>query len=65
VSFYSHNSFLFKAIVRLGGNQYKEQCDDIKEKSFGNSDKELLTKLRSIEQRNDPIHKGLKGKIKV
>ena len=65
MSFYSHNSFLFKAIVRLGGNQYKQQCDDIKEKSFGNSDKELLTELRNIEQRNDPIHKGLKGKTKV
>jgi hypothetical protein len=60
VSFYSHNSFLFKAILRLGGNRYQQQCDDIKEKSFGNSDKDILTELRNIEKANDPIPKGLK-----
>jgi hypothetical protein len=60
-----HNSFLFKAILRLGGNRYQQQCDDIKEKSFGNSDKDILTELRNIEKINDPIPKGLKGKTKV
>jgi hypothetical protein len=48
VSFHSHNSFLFKAILRLGGNRYQQQCDDIKEKSFGNSDKDIVTELRNI-----------------
>jgi len=65
VSFYNHNSFLFKAILRLGGNGYQQQCDDIKESSFGKSDKELLTELRNIEKTNDPIPKGLKGKTTV
>ena len=65
MSFYSHNSFLFKAILRLGGNRYQQQCDDIKEKGFGNSDKDILTELRNIEKTNDPIPKGLKGKTNV
>ena len=65
MSFYSHNSFLFKATVRLGGNQYQQQCDDIKEKSFGNSEKDILTELRNIGKTNGPIPKGLKGKTKV
>jgi hypothetical protein len=52
-------------MLRLGGNRYQQQCDDIKEKSFGNSDKDILTELRNIEQTNDPIPKGLKGKTKV
>ena len=65
MSFYSLNSFIFKAILRLGGNRYQQQCDDIKEKSFSNSDKDILTELRNIEKINDPIPKGLKGKYKV
>ena len=65
MSFYSHNSFLFKATVRLGGNQYQQKCDDIKEMSFGNGYKEILTELRNIEKTNDPIPKGLKGKTNV
>jgi len=64
VSFYNHNSFLFKAILRLGGNGYQQQCDEIKGSSFGNSDQDCLTELRNNEK-NDPIPKGLKGKTKV
>ncbi|CAC5384269.1 unnamed protein product [Mytilus coruscus] len=49
-----------QAIVRLGGVDFQQRCDDLKVSRLDDSEMEILAEIRSLYSEYDPVHKGLR-----
>ncbi|CAC5381977.1 ANK [Mytilus coruscus] len=47
-----------QAIVRLGGINFQQKCDDLKDYSLDKNDMEIVNEFRNTERSNNPISKG-------
>lgn len=54
-----HNTYILKAIILLGGQNYTQLCVDLKVCNLDGHDKEVLIELRNI--RGETIPKGAIG----
>ncbi|CAG2237659.1 unnamed protein product [Mytilus edulis] len=48
-----------QAILKLGGPQFKQICEDLKDKVLNNNDKEILVELRNSQKESSQVPKAL------
>ncbi|XP_052080503.1 ankyrin-1-like isoform X2 [Mytilus californianus] len=48
-----------QAILNLGGPQFKQMCEDLKDKVLNNNDKDILVELRNSQKESSQVPKAL------
>ncbi|CAG2237667.1 unnamed protein product [Mytilus edulis] len=52
-------SEIFQAILRLGGQQFKHICEDVRDMTLNNNEKEILLEIRNLEKASTFVPKAL------
>lgn len=52
---------ILQAVVRLGGIDLQQKCNDLKVSTLDKNDMEILNEFRNNERSNNPISKGFQG----
>lgn len=52
---------ILQAVVRLGGIDFQQKCNDLKVSTLDKNDMEILNEFRNNERSNNPISKGFQG----
>lgn len=57
--------FFLQAILNLGGPQFKQRCEDLKDRILNNNDKEILVELRNSQKESSQVPKALQSKRSI
>lgn len=51
-----------QSILRLGGEQFKQICEDVRDMALNNNEKEILLEIRNLEKASSFVPKALQSK---